>query len=84
LAELNRQDRIHEKGFEMMSRQMTEYGKIKVGTKSLEDATLNLGSIQRITQKQMSKMSVYRALMDNDVVKLREISDYFYRTSGIY
>jgi hypothetical protein len=84
LAELNRQDQIHEKGFEMMGRQVTEYGKIKVGTKSLEDAVLNLGSIQKVTQKQMSKMSVYRALMDNDIVRLREISDYFYRTSGIY
>ena len=80
----SRQDYIHEKGFEMMKVNNLEYGKIKVGTKSLEDAILNLGSIQNITKNQMSKASVYRALMDNDIVRLREISDYFYKTSGIY
>ena len=62
----------------------TTYGKIKIGTKSLEDAVLNLGSIQRETKNQISKGVIYRALADNDVERLREISNYFYKTSGIY
>ena len=61
-----------------------EYGKIKVNTKTLEDAVLNLGSIQNVTRGWINKSVLYRALMDNDIVKLREISDYFYKTSGIY
>ena len=81
----NRQYSIHEKGFEMMSNKYTtDYGKIKVGTKSLEDAVLNLGSIQKATRYAINKGTVYRALLDNDVEQLREISDYFYKTSGIY
>ena len=62
----------------------TTYGKIKIGTKSLEDAVLNLGSIQKETKNQINKSVIYRALADNDVEKLREISNYFYKTSGIY
>ena len=62
----------------------TTYGKIKIGTKSLEDAVLNLGSIQRETKNMINKGVIYRALADNDVEKLREISNYFYKTSGIY
>ena len=62
----------------------TTYGKIKIGTKSLEDAVLNLGSIQRETRNQINKGVIYRALADNDVERLREISNYFYKTSGIY
>jgi hypothetical protein len=38
----DRQEAIREKGFDMGG---TTYGKIKIGTKSLEDAVLNLGSI---------------------------------------
>ena len=62
----------------------TTYGKVKVGTKTLEDAVLNLGSIQKETKNMISKGVIYRALADNDVEKLREISNYFYKTSGIY
>lgn len=63
---------------------VTEYGKIKVNTKTLEDASLNLGFIQKATNGMISKGVIYRALLDNDIEKLREISNYFYKTSGIY
>ena len=62
----------------------TTYGKIKIGTKTLEDAVLNLGAIQKETKNLINKSVIYRALADNDVEKLREISNYFYKTSGIY
>lgn len=82
---MNRQDAIHAKGFEMMNGTVpTEYGRIKSGTKTLDDAVLNLGSIQRETRGLISKGVIYRALMDNDVQKLREISNFFYKTNGIY
>ena len=78
---MTRQEEIRSKGFDMGG---TTYGKIKIGTKSLEDAVLNLGSIQRETRNTINKGVIYRALIDNDVEKLREISNYFYKTSGIY
>ena len=81
MEELSRQEEIRAKGFDMGG---TTYGKIKIGTKSLEDAVLNLGSIQREGRNQINKAIIYRALADNDVEKLREISNYFYKTSGIY
>ena len=68
----------------MMDYRSLEYGKIKVSTKTLEDAVLNLGSLQSVTRGTINKAVIYRALMDNDVTKLREISNYFYKTSGIY
>ena len=78
---MSRQEAIRSKGFDMGG---TTYGKIKIGTKSLEDAVLNLGSIQRETRNTINKSVIYRALIDNDLEKLREISNYFYKTSGIY
>jgi hypothetical protein len=63
---------------------VTDYGKIKIGTKSLDDAVLNLGAIQKETRSVINKGIIYRALIDNDLEKLREISNYFYKTSGIY
>lgn len=78
---MTRQEAIRSKGFDMGG---TTYGKIKIGTKSLEDAVLNLGSIQKETRNVINKSVIYRALIDNDLEKLREISNYFYKTSGIY
>ena len=43
--ELNRQEEIRNKGFNMMDNRVTEYGKIKINTKTLDDAVLNLGAI---------------------------------------
>lgn len=82
--ELSRQDVIRSKGFNMMDNRAMEYGKIKINTKTLDDAVLNLGAIQGVTRGMINKAIIYRALMDNDVVRLREISNYFYKASGIY
>ena len=68
----------------MMQRPQTEYGHIKSGTKQLADAVINLGAIEKSTKGYISKGVVLKALFDNDVPKLREISNYFYKTNGIY
>ena len=85
MEELNRQDLIRAKGFDLMTRRPNyEYGKIKVGTKTLDDAVINLGAVQKSTKGYIDKWVVMKALFDNDVFKLREISNYFYKTNGIY
>lgn len=61
-----------------------EYGKIKVGVKTLEDATINLGTLKYGNRNYGDKRVILKALAEQDTRVLREISNYFYRTSGIY
>ena len=79
--ESNRQQEIREKGFDMGT---STYGKMKVGVKTLDDAVLNLGALKTIERNYGDKRTVLKALADMDMVELRKISNYFYRTSGIY
>ena len=62
----------------------TRYGKIKVGVKTLNNATLNLGALACGNKNLANKQVIIKALAENDVPLLREISNYFYKTSGIY
>lgn len=62
-----------------------EFGSLKIGKKTLEDVILNLDSLKARAQKNYSnKNAILKALADKDAKTLREISDYFYRTNGIY
>ena len=63
---------------------VAEYGKIKVGVKTLDDAILNLGTLKEGNKHYGHKATVMRALGDRDLPTLRAISDYFYTTSGVY
>lgn len=63
---------------------ITDYSKIKVGTKTLEDAVYNLGSFKKSNPRLGDKVAILRAIDENDYAFLREVSDYFYKTSGIY
>ena len=63
---------------------VNQYGKMKVGVKSLEDATLNLGALKQGNKNLANKPLVMKALAEQDLPTLRAVSNYFYRTSGIY
>ena len=63
---------------------LTDYSKIKVGTKTLEDAVYNLGTFKKSNPRLGDKAAILRAIDENDYAFLREVSDYFYKTSGIY
>lgn len=64
----------------------TEYKKIKLGVKTLEDATIELGSLKTGLKERryVNKSMVLRALADNDIKEMRNISNFFYNVSGIY
>jgi hypothetical protein len=79
IMEKTRDELIHEKGFDM-----TTYGKMKVGLKTLDDATLDLGYLKKIDRNLYDKYVVMRALADKDVEALRAISNNFYISNGIY
>ena len=91
---MSRNDVIHAKGFDMSSNSdqyyseaiPTEYKRIKVGVKSLDDAVLNLGSIKASLPGHgyAQKATVLRALADNNLSELRNISNFYYNLNGIY
>ena len=56
----------------------TTYGKIKVGAKTLNDATLNLGALKSFNAECGDKNTILKALASNDIATLRKISRYFY------
>lgn len=61
-----------------------DYNKIKVGTKVLDDAVISLGSHKGINRQYSNKAFIMKALYEKNLPVLRDISNYFYRTSGIY
>lgn len=78
----DKQKQIHEKGFDM-------YNAVKIGQKTLADAVLNLdavrvGNMRYGDNNFNDKRFVISALARNDVRTLRAISNYYYRTNGIY
>lgn len=84
----NRLDEIKNKGFKMQSYgdgpSTVDFNRVKVGVKSLDDATLNLGSIKKVNSSMADKAKILSAIENRDYDELREISNFFYETSGIY
>ena len=92
--ELSRNETIHMKGFNMLDNSNsyyseaipTEYKKIKVGVKNLDDAILNLGSFASSLPGRgyANKKTILTALADNDLAELRNISNFYYNINGMY
>ena len=93
---INRKEEIKRKGFRMnlveddaMIRNANgfpslDFGVAKVGTKTIKDATLDLGNYSRIESRLTQKEAILRALHENNYAEMREISKFFFETSGIY
>lgn len=83
VKEEEKQNDIHEKGFDL-------YNKIKVGKKVLEDAIINLDNVKIDRYRRFGdprlgdKRTILKALAENDIDTIRAVSNYFYRTNGIY
>ena len=87
----NRMQEIKAKGFAMRPASEEDdhyvpydFSKIKVGVKNLDDAILELGSLKKVEPRLTNKETVLRAIVSNNLDGMREISNFFYRTSGIY
>lgn len=88
---INRMAKIKEKGFEMnLARDTndtytpTDFSKIKIGLKTLEDAIISYGTFQKTNPRLGNKDKVLSAINNGDIATMREISSFFYKTSGIY
>ena len=64
------------------------YNKIKINTKILEDAILDIATLDTTFNKGNKNYVDKRILMDalarNDLETLRDFSNYFYKASGVY
>lgn len=61
-----------------------DFSKIRVGLKTLQDATIDIGSYRRINPRCGDKDLVLTAINNGNIDAMREISNFFYKTSGIY
>lgn len=88
----NKKEEIKKKGFSMTPSldinetysPATDFSKIKVGTKILTDAVISLGEYKRINPKLGDKRQVLKAINTGDINRMIDISNFFYKTSGIY
>ena len=61
-----------------------DFSKVKVGLKTLDDAILTLGDLKKANPRLADKEEVLRAVQNADYDTMREISNFFYKSSGIY
>jgi hypothetical protein len=94
---INRKEEIKKKGFRMSLdtdttenyipesiRNNTDFSKIKVGIKSLDDAVYRLGDYKKINPRLADKENVLRAIRDGNLIAMKEISNFYFKVSGIY
>ena len=55
-------------------RSMTDFSKIKVGLKTLEDAVIELGDYRKANPRLSDKAAILQAINNNDIVTMREVS----------
>lgn len=86
-------EEIKRKGFNMALADSTpdvslqspnDFSKIRVGIKQLTDAVIDVGSYKKVNPKCGDKETVLKAINRYSLSDLREISNFFYKTSGIY
>jgi len=90
----NRMQEIKKKGFQMASNDTRDpyenyvpidFNKIKVGLQTLQDATLDdISPLKRVDPRLCDKKTLQRAIAQNDLDYMRDVSNFFYRVSGIY
>ena len=91
---VNRREEIKKKGFSITVEKdqpsipsltaPIDFSKIKVGLKTLDDAVLMLGDLKRANPRLADKEFILQAIQNGDLATMREVSSFFYRTSGIY
>ena len=62
----------------------TDFSKIRVGIKTLQDAVYNVNTFSKINKNFGDKQFVLKAIHDGDLKAVREVSNFYYKVSGIY
>lgn len=66
------------------SNQPINFNKIRVGLQTLDNAIISYGDLQRTNARLGTKSNVLKAINNGDIEEMRLISNFFYKTSGIY
>lgn len=61
-----------------------DFSKVRVGLQTLDDAIVTFGQYQAVNPQLGDRKQVLQAIVRNDLLKMQEISYFFYRVSGIY
>ena len=61
-----------------------DFNKIVVGNKEIDNAILELGVIKKANPNLADEGRILKAIANEDVDYLRQVSEYFFRASGIY
>ena len=95
----NRKEEIKKKGFRMdnirgtsLSEQVVptnnftpvDFSKIKIGTKKIDDAVLTLSNYEKVDKRFTEKDFILKAISNNHKEDMREISNFYFKASGIY
>ncbi len=87
---IDRVARIKSKGFNMNLAKdtddgySTDFSKIRVGLQTLDDAIISYGTFKKTNPRLGSKPNVLKAIDNHNIEEMRQISNFFYKTSGIY
>lgn len=78
--------RLHDQTIqqEITRREHLDFSSLRVGKINVEDAAINLSSLKNINSEMANKEGIQRAIAQKDTPQLREISDFYYNSSGIY
>jgi len=61
-----------------------DFSKVSIGVKSVSDAIIKLGDFRKVNPLLADKKYILTAIHNCDLNKMREISNYYYKISGIY
>lgn len=61
-----------------------DFAKMRVGMRNIDDISINLGSYKKVDSRYGDKTFVLQTIYKHNYAALREISRYFYESSGIY
>lgn len=69
---------------ESVGLEYNDFAKLRVGAKSLDDAIVSLGALKKTNRSMSDRERILSAIDNRDYAYLREVSDFFYETSGVY
>jgi hypothetical protein len=76
---------LKQRTFEPAKEQVPQdFKRMRTGLKDISDATIDVGNYSKINPNFGNKNFILNALYKKDLKTLREISNFYYRTSGIY
>lgn len=65
-------------------REPVDFSKLQVGLRKVDDVLINLGTYKKINSNYGNKSFILNAIYTHNYPVLREISNYFYESNGIY